>query len=390
MRYSACVALMACFTIACSVNVGSDDGTGSALGRKKHDMAMPLEQDASVAPGNDAAVPQGNGDPAIASAFYTPSTPGSAGQQPVIDAITGAQTSIHMMMFHLTQMPVVNALVAAAGRGVDVQIIADNGNWTSHTSADVSTALANAGITVTPSSTGFSITHTKAFLIDGTETVIMTLNLTSPYPTTRDYAVVTYDPGVAAEFESVFQADLVNAANNTTNTPPLSDSALLWSPTNSTSKLVKFIEGAQTTLVATSENLGDTAVQNALIAAAGRGVTVRLISPLCDQNVNPLYDIPSLATLTNGGVEARAMPAPPSATQPYMHAKMMIADGTKAYIGSMNYSTDSLTKAREVGILFSDAGTIAAFSAVFEQDWAVAVVPPAESDISCPAATSND
>ena len=35
--------------------------------------------------------------------------------------------------------------------------------------------------------------------------------------------------------------------------------------------------------------------------------------------------------------------------QPYMHAKMMIADSARAYIGSMNFSTHSLTLAREVG-----------------------------------------
>src|SRR5450432_2319348 len=60
--------------------------------------------------------------PVIASFFSTPS---DSGQQPVIDAINGAQSTIRMMMFHLTTTNVVDALVAAAGRGVDVQIILD-------------------------------------------------------------------------------------------------------------------------------------------------------------------------------------------------------------------------------------------------------------------------
>ena len=67
---------------------------------------------------------------------------------------------------------------------------------------------------------------------------------------------------------------------------------------------------------------------------------------------------------------------------------MMIADGSRMFVGSMNDSTNSLTKAREVGIPFSDPATIADFSADFEQDWKVAVVPPDASAITCPPPVS--
>jgi cardiolipin synthase A/B len=119
-------------------------------------------------------------------------------------------------------------------------------------------------------------------------------------------------------------------------------------------------------------------------------VAVRVIAPLCDQNPNPVFDLPYLAALKAGGVDARAMPAPPSASVPYMHAKMMIADGTSAYIGSVNFSTSSTTKSRELGIFFTDAPTIETLSETFEGDWSKAVKPPAASAAGCTATASDD
>jgi cardiolipin synthase len=332
---------------------------------------------------NTAPVTVGAG-PAITSFFFTPAT---TGEQPVIDAINEAKTSVRMIMFHLTNPAVVTALVAAAGRGVDVEMILDNGNLSSHTPTSITAPLAKAGIKVIPSSTGFRITHVKSLVIDSSKALIMSLNLTMDFATTRDYAVVTTDKGVIDEFLKVFDGDVVNAQNGTANTPALSSPYLAWSPVNSESRLTDFVNSAKTSLVATSENIGDPDIQAAMIAAVKRGVTVRIISPLCDLNANPLFDLPYLADLAAGGVEARAMPTPSTAEVPYMHAKMMIADGNSAFIGSVNFSSASTTDARELGIFFTNASAIQMISDEFEQDWAQAITPPPASAVNCAAGT---
>jgi len=152
-----------------------------------------------------------------------------------------------MMKFHLTTTAVVDALVAAAKRGVDVQLILDAGNLESHTPAAITKPLAAAGVKVVASSPAFQITHVKSLVIDGTTALVMSLNLTNKFDETRDYAVVTHDPGVIAEFTSVFEADLENAKNGTGVTPELHDANLAWSPVNSEGRLVAFIDGAQKT-----------------------------------------------------------------------------------------------------------------------------------------------
>ena len=125
-------------------------------------------------------------------------------------------------MFHLTVTEVAQALSAAAGQGVTVQIIIDQDNWNNHTAAALKAELNVPGITVTPSSPKFRITHenhSSSTTGRPRPANIMSLNLTSPFDVTRDYAVSTQDPGLIADFETVFSVDLANAQNGTANNP---------------------------------------------------------------------------------------------------------------------------------------------------------------------------
>jgi phosphatidylserine/phosphatidylglycerophosphate/cardiolipin synthase-like enzyme len=295
-------------------------------------------------------------------------------------------------------------LATAAQKGVAVQIIIDQGNWQNAPSA-VQSAI---GQFVTPSAgppssanptQGFRITHEKSFVVDnGTPQAtayIMTLNLTNPFNITRDYAVSTTDPNVIADFETVFQMDLANANANpqTANSPQSFASPYtvlsgnnVASPGNSVAQIHNLIRSAKHTIITTTEGLGGpipsgdqnsgaTTVVNDLIAMAGQGVSVQVIAPLCDENANPAYSVPALQALNAGGAEARAMPSnssehPSSATIPYMHGKMIVVDGTTAYLGSVNLSEDSEMNAREFGIILSDAATIQMLQGLFTSDWA--------------------
>jgi cardiolipin synthase A/B len=368
----------------------------------------------SGSPGQDAGPEEAEAPPAgpaIVSNFDTPSSTPSAGLQPVIDAIGTAKQTIEMEMFHLTVMAVAQALNAAASQGVTVRIIIDQDNWNNHTTAALKTELNVQGITVTPSSAKFRITHEKSFVIDnGTPQAtayIMSLNLTSPFDVTRDYAVSTQDANVIADFETVFSMDLANAQNGTAsspapytpNTPSTGSNPALvspytvLSPVNSQSMLLGLIASAKKSILVTSENL-DGKVVTALLDAAnpsngGPGVTVQVISPQCDQNSNSAYDIPALQSLNSGNAQARAMPGnsqvpnqPSSAAVPYMHGKMMVVDGVQAYLGSVNLSDASETDAREFGLVISDPATIQMLSDDFSNDWGIANATPFPS-VTC-------
>ena len=48
---------------------------------------------------------------------------------------------------------------------------------------------------------------------------------------------------------------------------------------------------------------------------------------------------------------------------------MMVADGSSAFVGSENISSNSLDNNRELGLIFSDQSIIATLQTTFQQDW---------------------
>jgi cardiolipin synthase len=313
----------------------------------------------------------------------------AADHKPFVDAVDGAKTSIDLAMFHLTDTSIVEALTRAAGRGVAVRVILDGASLKTPKYAKAAKAL---GAAVRGSSPAFSITHEKTMVIDHQVAFITAINLTRDVASTRDFGVITRAPGVVDDVEQLFAADWDNAQTGGNTTPALHQPSLVVSPTGSRDKLVALIGAATHDLIATVENLGDPAIANALIAAAHRGVEVRIIVPLCDKGNDPLYNLAPARRLAAAKIPIGLMPGPEAAARPYMHSKLIQVDGAMTYIGSENFSINSLTKARELGVIFANSAAAATIAAAFEADWAVAIPPPAgepSCETSTPAATSG-
>ena len=58
-----------------------------------------------------------------------------------------------------------------------------------------------------------------------------------------------------------------------------------------------------------------------------------------------------------------------------VHAKMLVVDGV-AFVGSENYSWNSLTNNREIGLLVTEPNAAAAIVQQVEQDWLQGVDAP--------------
>src|SRR5690242_303577 len=112
----------------------------------------------------------------------------------------------------------------------------------------------------------------------------MTCNLTlsglggSSAQTNRDYGVIETDKQDVAEAARNFQADW----NHTTYQPGASH--MLVSPDNARAGILGVISGAQKTLRLGDEEMYDRAWEDALIAAAKRGVNVELVLPTADSD----------------------------------------------------------------------------------------------------------
>ncbi len=303
----------------------------------------------------------------------------------LIQLIDQAKSSIKMSIYHLSDSGVVDALIRAQARKVSVEVILDNSSLSKPRYEAIRQQLQAANIQVSPSSTGFTLSHSKVMVVDQSLVYLSSQNFVGHSSDMRGFAILTADKDIVKELTQVFQADLENAKNKTALTPTLHEANLLWSPANSEQKLVDLIQSAKISIEATSENLGpDTEVLKALAQASARGVVVRILTPECDLNPNPLFNLPQMALLEKAGVQAHLMPHPSTPEVPYMHAKTMIVDRQVVFIGSENFSINSLRLAREVGMVLSNSLVCSQMEEVFDHDWKVSVslspTPPV-----CPA-----
>jgi len=318
--------------------------------------------------------------------IYTPNPPDE--HKPIIDAINSAKVSVRMVMFILTDQDVVNALIAAHTRIPTVQIILDQSNLSDPTSSNSKAyqELLDAGVDFMKSSTKFNLTHEKSMVVDDKWAFVTAMNMATEIDASknRDFGVITQDASVIAEWNSVFAADVNNSINQTSDTPPLSVPCLIWSPVSSESKLTSLIGSAKYTIITTVETISDQGVIDALSAAVKRNVNVRLITPQCIKGSEPLFNYPALNTLSSNGVSVRLMPYPSSTSTPYMHSKMILVDNTVAYVGSVNFSSNSIHNNRETGIIFTNGAATQTISSLFESDWSKTVELPATPPTICP------
>ena len=71
---------------------------------------------------------------------------------------------------------------------------------------------------------------------------------------------------------------------------------------------------------------------------------------------------------------------------PNVHAKTVIADGQRAFVGSQNLTATSLDRNREVGILIDDPAAIQRLQQVFEADWSQTTLELPAAILLAPAA----
>ena len=294
--------------------------------------------------------------------------------QPFLMAIDGAKSKVDMVMFHISDQDAIKALKDAQTRGVQVRVILDGVIASkSKTAPAIIADMQSAGVTVHMSSPAFTITHEKSMLVDDKSLFITSINLTTIASRTRDFGIVTANAADIAEFKKFFETDLQNALTGAGLTPT-NATRLVWSPDTSLKQIIDFIGSAKKSVLAEVENLGSLEIQAALIQAAKAGVEVKLTVPMCILGDSPNRNEPYLDELIQGGVSVRVMGTPSTALKPYIHAKTIVIDDQKFFVGSENFSFNSLTKAREVGIISSELPIASDIATVLKSDFGVAEV----------------
>ncbi len=278
------------------------------------------------------------------------------GSLPLFALLRRAEYSIDVVAYLLSSQEVLEELAAAQGRGVRVRVLLEQepvgGGESNREAAQWLTA---AGVTVRWADPAFRFTHAKVILVDGMRAAIMTLNLTaSSFQSNREFAAIVEDPSLVHALIELFESDWERMP------PPALDLPLVVSPGNARRELHGLIVSARQSLEIYVLSLEDDSIAAALAAAADRGVRVRIIT-------NPPMG-------SDGYADERALVRAHGGfigflEYPNIHAKVVIVDGARAFVGSQNFTATSLDQNREVGILIADPEVLLRLQRTFESDW---------------------
>jgi PLD-like domain/Putative Ig domain len=280
------------------------------------------------------------------------------GENAIYNFVNSATSSVNVTIYELNDVTLENDLVAREKAGVDVRVILDQAEKSYNTAAD--NVLTAGGVGVVWSSTAFTYTHQKTITVNNDESYVSTGNFdTTYYATSRDFGVFDTDANDVAAIVAVFNADYAH-----TSITPSDGDDLVWSPTDSQSHLLALIDGAQHSLDIEQEEFDDTTLVNAIVADENRGVTVRVVVEDPSDYTSELNEI----TAAGGKVTGYS-----SSTGYYIHAKTVIADyGTstaEAFVGSENFSSNSLNDNRELGLITTDSGVVGGLETAFNADF---------------------
>jgi cardiolipin synthase A/B len=284
------------------------------------------------------------------------------GVTPVRQFIDTARHTLLIKQFTFTEPSLIDAVIGRKNQGVATRVMLNakrsGGDRANDTTFETFT---KAGVDIRWANPKFYVTHEKSIVVDGSAALIATFNLVEKYFTlTRDYGVLVFDPDKIKEITEGFEADWAQS-----DWAPSDVSGLLWSNHNSRALMSGFIDRAEKTLDVQHPKFVDTTILDRLVAAAERGVHVRVLSGgrhgISEWDILDTFS--SLRLLHRFGVKVHKQ------KNLRLHGKLLIADRKTALVGSMNIDRSAFDLRRELGTIIEDAKIVARLEQVFAHDW---------------------
>lgn len=311
----------------------------------------------------------------------------------LLNLLRNTKKSLDIEIYQMDDQDVHAALRAAVSRGVKLRIIQEpkpaGGGCLVFTPASIAdnpgcatnkklvADLRKAGavyipfekvLCAKPNSNCFQ--HGKMVISDGQYVLLSTGNFNptnlcnahfNPAKCNRDYSVLTWDPGSVRTFQAVFNNDIKGVPYDMAPILGSANAAKVTVSPYSMKPLVEFIRSAKQLVQVQNQYLKDPELNEALIEAAQRGVKVYVnTTSVCafgKPNASEAAAWTRIYTLFD---QAKIMSR--NFTQAikiggrkgYLHAKAILVDSARAWVGSVNGSTTSITNNREYGIFIND------------------------------------
>ena len=282
--------------------------------------------------------------------------------KPILEAIDAAVKSLRIKMFIFTDPGLIDAVIAAKKRGVAVRVMLNparrNGE---EENEETRKLLEAAGIEVKDSNPDFGLTHEKSMVVDDGVAFVKSLNwATKNLTVTRDYAIETNHRHEVEEVIGGFEADWERRAFD-----PGSAGRLIWCRGNGRDRIARFIDEAKHTLFVQNERYQDSIIIERLVRASMRGVKVHVMAlpPHSLKKAKLVEGVGGMRIMDDVGVKIHKL------RKLKLHGKMLLADGARAIIGSINLAPGSFDDRRELAIEVHDAEVIERLDSVARHDW---------------------
>ena len=264
------------------------------------------------------------------------------GISPLIADIKRARSTIETTIFRFDLDEVEKALEAAVGRGVRVRaLVAHTNRGGEKLLRKLELRLLDAGVILARSDDDLVRYHGKLLIVDRAALHVMAFNYTRIDLRSRSFSVVTRDRRIVQEALKLFESDM-------TRQPYVPSGAdLIVSPENARERLAEFLQKARRQLLIYDPKIADPAMIRLLQERARKGVEVRVIGRM--------------------GERGKALNVAKPAER--LHARLIVRDGERAFLGSQSLRKAELDERREVGIVIRDPKIIKRLVDVFQSDW---------------------
>jgi phosphatidylserine/phosphatidylglycerophosphate/cardiolipin synthase-like enzyme len=198
-------------------------------------------------------------------------------------------------------------------------------------------------------------------VVDDAAAMVMSLNWEPKNLTeTRDYAILTRKRGEVAEVAACFDADW-----NRKKFDPGKDARLVWCNLNGRNRVAAFIDAAKKTLFLQNERYQDEVIIERLVRAARRGVRLHVLArPAHTLKIGKLVEgVEGLRLLQDVGARVHKLKGLK------LHAKLILADGRRCVLGSINLAPGSFDSRRELAIEVDDGKVMKRLRRTVKRDW---------------------
>ncbi len=274
----------------------------------------------------------------------------------IITKIDNAEERVYIEVYMLTETRIQNALIKAYNRWVETKVVLEKNPYkATNINNKYFKYLDESWIDIVWSNPNlYALNHSKFMIIDSL-LIVSSGNFTySTFAFNRDLFLFIWDKNILNNFLEIFKKDFGQKKVLIYN------ENLVLSPNYSREKFKILFDNAKFKIDMYFQYLHDSKLEELLIKKSKSGVKVRVV--VSENFYNSEKE--KIKYLEKNNILIRPL------LKAKMHSKSILVDNKYLFIWSVNFSSYSLDKNRETGLIFTNKDIILKFMELFKKDFA--------------------